>query len=230
MMLLQKILVTWVLFAPTQVASGIELRGVDPTVFNFVSDVVGIAIQLIFSLSLAGCYTLFVSRHIAADKTIPLKALGNIPNDFATGIVTARTMSWSVPILTFAALLAINQFSHAVADLGLSFDPSVAEGPLEPVLSLDSFSRNKAILFEAVGDPYNQRTQPNLASGLEDETLSDEERTEYNKQARQVMSFIYAVDNVAQGVSPFLYPDSLYASEEGYVSVSTRPSKSHDST
>mmetsp|Transcript_117133 Transcript_117133/g.175027 ORF Transcript_117133/g.175027 Transcript_117133/m.175027 type:complete len:216 (+) Transcript_117133:87-734(+) len=215
MMLQQKGLVAWVLCASTRPASGIELRGIDPTVFNFISDLTGIAIQLIFSLCLAGCYALFVSRHIAADNTVPLKALGNIPNDFATAIMTARTMSWSMPIFAFATLLAINQFSHAVADLGLSFDPSVAEGPLDSVLSLDTFSRNKAIIVEAVGDPYNQRTHPSLAAALDDETLPEDEREAYNKQARQVMTFIYAVDNVAQGASPFLHRDSLNAAEKG---------------
>jgi hypothetical protein len=51
---------------------------------------------------------------------------------------------------------------------------------------------------------------------LEEEgAMPDEERDEYNKQTRQVMSFMYDVDNVAQGVSPFLSPESLFAAKEG---------------
>ena len=108
--------------------------------------------------------------------------------------------------------MAINDFSQALAKLGLDFKPTLVEGPSNTVLSLHTPNRNKLIPLEALGEPYSHRSNV-LVEGIEN-SRNYEEAERFIRQGRQITSFMHAADFVARSTSPFLSSDSLVANNE----------------
>lgn len=120
--------------------------GVDPTLFNFVSDAIAVATRWVLGLALSYLYALIVTWQLKTGKPFPVSALGDIPGDFFGAARLARALSWSSPALVFAFLFLAADFSQTVADLGLEFVTVPMEGPHDTVLDLTK--RNKLRLIQ----------------------------------------------------------------------------------
>lgn len=176
-------------------AWAITFEGVDATLFNFYADLLGVAFQAIFAFAIAHAFVYLMSSHLRKGHPIPTKLLGTIPSNFVSSIHFACLLKLSGPVLALALLLALSDFSHSIADLGLSFVTVETEGPSETVLSLDQ--RNPTRLLELSGDPTSPRTQAlaDSASTLE------KDLSQARLDARLIRNFLVAIDDIAGGGS-----------------------------
>jgi len=134
----------------------ITFDGVSPTLFNFFADLLGVAFRAIFALGIGHAFVYLMSSHLRKGHSIPSKLLGQIPSDFVSSCRFAFMLKLPGPVLALALLVALGDFSHSIADLGLSFVTVEMEGPSETVLTLNQ--RNPTRLLELSGDPTSTRT------------------------------------------------------------------------
>jgi len=175
----------------------ITFSGVSPTIFNFVSDLVGVAFRAIFALGVGQAFVYLMSRHLRKGHSIPSQVLGQVPSSFVSSCQFAYLLKLSCPVMALALLLAIGDFAHSIADLGLSFVTVEMEGPSEMILSLKD--RNPTRLFELSGDPSSLRTRAQTDSAL---AGAQNEQGQSRLEARLIQTFLGAMDDIASGVSP----------------------------
>lgn len=121
-------------------------------------------------------------------------------------------MAGTAPALIVVLLLCISDFSHSVADIGLSFVSVKVQGKSDTVLDLTL--RNPDRLYHFAGDPANSRTQilPDLPGEHED--WGQKEWDLGRAQNDVISSFVVATESVARGISPFtIKRDPIY---QGY--------------
>lgn len=165
-------------------------EGVDPRLFNFVSDISSVFIQKCISIAIAYAFSLFMSLHLSNrpnQNHIPLDLLGSVPGDAVeAACFLARLLSF--PTFGLFVLLLVADFSHSFADLGLDFVTVQEPGKQDTVLSLQYKDRNSQRLLQTTGDPLSARTVPRFDI--------DTNLVESN--------FLAAADGIARGNSPFL--------------------------
>uniref|UniRef100_A0A7S1BR19 Transmembrane protein n=1 Tax=Corethron hystrix TaxID=216773 RepID=A0A7S1BR19_9STRA len=191
-----------------------NLVGVDQTAFNFFTGAFSDVLVEIFNFFLAGAFTLAVNLHLRrlrnskrGSATVPLRSLGFVPNNIFSSLQMAELLRWSSPAVLFAVILAVNHSSHNLARLGIRFVSNATEGPSDYVLSLDpNGQRNEDFPVEMISDSSSMRTHSYLK-----EDLPDTDTTSSKSSATSLMSFVFAVDDVARGISPLLSRDSIYA-------------------
>lgn len=177
----------------------VVLEGVNPTIFNFVSDLVGMAAVVGVGFVFSYVYVLIMSWQVKSGKPIPVKVLGFIPTNFSDAIRLARVLKWSMPALVIVLLFLVTGFAHSIADLGLEFVTVEREGPYDTVLNLEK--TNPLRLIHTSGDPLNAFTWPAPKSAYEgDFDLA-------SVQHKWISSFMEAVDQIARGGSPFVLED-----------------------
>jgi len=180
------------------------LEGINPTIFNFVSDLVGMAAVVGVGFAFSYVYMLIMSWQVESGKSIPVNALGFIPGDFFAATRLARGLKWSMPALVMALLFLVTDFAHSVADLGLEFVTVEMEGPHDAILNLEV--TNPSRLIHTAGDPLNGFTLPVPKSySVGDVALA-------NEQYSMIATFLDAVDLLARGGSPFVIDDNTVSS------------------
>jgi len=172
----------------------------------FGADVAGVAFRTIFAFGASYVFIHLMTIHLKRGNSIPAKALGNVPADFASSCYFSYLLRFSGPTIILALILAVGDFSHSIADLGLSFVTFYKEGPVEPVLNLDI--RNPMRLFELSGDPtssFRAYAFPDskIASAVILRQTGTTNRTQSRRDERLIQSFLVASDNIAGGISPF---------------------------
>ena len=118
-----------------------------------------------------------------------------------------KHLHFSGPAVVFAVILVLVDYAHTIADSGLSFKSDKIQGPLDYVLSVKTSDRNRDILFEVVGDPFQMRTIINSGSLLEGNTETS---------VQLAASILSASDAIARGESPLLSTDSALANNFGF--------------
>jgi len=114
----------------------ITFTGIDPTIFNFVSDLFSVVGRLGLGLALSYIYGIIMSWQVTTGKAIHVGSVGKKPEHFLDAAMLVRDLHWSLPALVFAALFLAADFSQSIADLGLSFVTIQLEGPSDIVLDL----------------------------------------------------------------------------------------------
>jgi len=180
----------------------LTLENTNPTLFNFTSDVIAVIINVAFTMAAGSAFAYLMSRHIQAGNSIPVMHLGQIPQNFFASTRFAHLLHWSGPAIALALLLAIGDFSHSIADLGLTFNTVDKEGPTETVLSLAMEDRNPKRLLELSSDPLGPRSRPLPQSGAS--ILDGGDVSQYRREFQLIDSFLLAVTHIADGESPFL--------------------------
>jgi len=181
----------------------ITFEGVSPTLFNFVSDLAGLAIRAIFAVGISHAFVYMMSTHLRRGNSIPAEALGQVPSDFVSSLQFARMLKFSSPVVVLAICLALGEFSHSIADLGLSFVAVDLEGPMEAILDLET--RNPARLLELSGDPFSLRTYPFPDKAVQADATGDFEGVFLENF--WIQTFLVAVDDVVGGG---IAPGTLY--------------------
>jgi len=181
----------------------ITFDGVDPTLFNFVSDAIAVGSRWVLGFALSYLYVFIMTWQVkAGKKPVPVSALGDIPADFFGAARLVRVLSWSSPALVFALLFLAADFSHTIADLGLSFVTVQMEGPSDTVLDLTN--RNSLRLIQTTGDPNRVRSSYIPASAFEGDVAGA------GVEADLITYFLNAADLVARGASPFVNDKSEF--------------------
>jgi len=127
----------------------ITFQGIDPSLFNFGSDLVAVAGRVLLGLSLAHLYKLVISWQLRSGKKIPVTEIGNGPGNWFTAGRLARALHWSLPALVLLALYVAADFSQSLADLGLRFVTVDMEGDNDHVIDLSR--RNFQRLIQVSG-------------------------------------------------------------------------------
>jgi len=181
----------------------LTLSGVSPTIFNFLSDLLGLTVRTILAFAIGHAFVYLLSSHLRKGYSIPSKALGLVPSDFVSSCRFAHMLKLSAPVLILCLLLGLGDFSHSIADLGLSFVSVDMEGPQESVLLLDQ--RNPTRLFELSGDPVCPRNRaiPESAIVL---SFQDDEATlaQFRRDILLLQTFLIAVEDITGGGSPLV--------------------------
>jgi hypothetical protein len=177
----------------------VVLEGVNPTIFNFVSDLVGKAAVVGVGFAFSYVYLLLMSWQVKSGKPIPINVLGVVPRDFLAATQLARVLKWSMPALLAALLFLMTDFAHSIADLGLEFVTVEREGPYDTALNLGVI--NPSRLIHTSGDPLNSFTWPSPKSADEGDFAFA------SVQHRLISNFLDAVDLIARGGSPFVVKD-----------------------
>ena len=176
---------------------------INPTHFNFLSDIVGFIIRLVFNVAVSAVYVRILASYAHPGRGgIPVALLGgNAPGDFVAGIGHWRLLRYSLPALVFAILLAIGDFSHSVADLGLDFVTVTVRGDPQPTLHLDPALRNTHPPLEFIGDPFFTFIVTVSSLDINNDTLE-----EFRDEVNIITQFTAAVDTIARGGSAILNP------------------------
>jgi len=69
------------IYLTTMAGWSITFEGVDPTLLNFFSDLLGVAFRAVFALGV-GLFVYIMSHHLRKERPIPTMALGQVPSDF----------------------------------------------------------------------------------------------------------------------------------------------------
>jgi len=184
----------------------ITLEQVNPTVFNFLSDVVSLLIRVGFGIAIAQLYIILMSWHLKTGRKIPVGELGTVPDNFFASAKLTSALQFSLPSLILLLFLVAADFSHSLADLGLSFVTVQMKGPRDTVLSLKTSDRNPMRLIQTAGDPLHIQTFPVPVTGFQDAqgNVSTEALQQARKQNALMSSFMDAVEIIARGGSPFV--------------------------
>lgn len=180
------------------------LLQLDPTTFNFVSDIVAFLLRAAFDLALVGIYALFLTWHFKSGRTIGLKDLAKIPSGFFGSMYQAKRIGPSLPILMLVLLYFVADLSHSLADTGMAFISVNQEGPADAVLNL--WRRNPKRLMHTAGDPTGSLTAVKVE--LHQSDLTNASAVEQAQAETAVVSnFLGAAQTIARGDSPFVKTD-----------------------
>lgn len=188
-----------------QTRGEIVLDGIDPTIFNFVTDLAAELSSALAVIFLGSLYTIFLSLYLRRGNSIPIASLGEAPHSILDTLARGNVLRWPAWLVVFAGIVLVTRFSHAVADLGLGFQRVVREGPPRPVITLDPEQRNKQIMFQATGDPFLGENaiavDGTFSANLE--TLTD-----LRLPISLSLGFLAAIDGIARGESHMLSKES----------------------
>jgi len=123
----------------------ITFTHINPTIFNFASDLFSVIGRVGLGLSLSYLYGIIMSWQVNTGKAIPVGAIGKKPEGFLAAAQLVRNLHWSLPALMFAALFLAADFSQSIADLGLAFVTIELEGPNDTVLDLTERNQMRLI-------------------------------------------------------------------------------------
>lgn len=182
--------------------------------FNVVSDVFAYITVTLFGFAFASLYPLFMTWQAAQSKNASLLLVsqlgGSMPGNLLQAAASVR--HWR-PLLAFVilAILAIADFSHSLADVGLDFVPVKEQGPNEGVLVYTTKDqRHERRPGQTAGDPLLLRTIYDVK-----ECVDSSRTPECGDKNAFVTSFMEAVALIGRGGSPFVTEGS--ASNRGFL-------------
>ena len=186
-------------------ASGVSVDvNINPTVFNVLSDILGLFIRAGVGVGIAYSFTLIVSMHLKHlhndrhTRVVPIDMMGNVPSDVFEGFHFWWRLGMSGPTFFLLLVLVFADFSHSIADIGMEFVSRMEVGEEDYVLSLRYEHRNPQPLLQISGDPLQLRTVPRIDSSIiTDEKLQSE-------LAGVAGRLLRGTDNIARSSSPFL--------------------------
>ena len=121
------------------------LTGVNPTIFNFATNILSAVSKSFLVLAISAVYGTFLLWHMSKGFKLPVDSLGTIPHSFfAFGKHFLASPEISLPIASLAVLFACAEFSSTLAVLGLDFVTVVEEGQFDTVLTLEYEVGNKS--------------------------------------------------------------------------------------
>jgi hypothetical protein len=122
----------------------IILDGINPTLFNFFSGLISVVSQALLIQAVRLVYGIVVQWHVSMRQkqqanTLPVTMLGSIPPNFVGAVldIFLKHLQVSLPTIFLVLLFAASDFSDSSARLGISFVPTIQQGPLDSVMTLE---------------------------------------------------------------------------------------------
>ena len=189
------------------VQAAITINGIDAQYFNVISDVFAKVVALIFGIVVAYLYQIILTLHMRQKRSIPVPSLGGTPSSPIDAFQAVRKVGWSVYSVFFVSVIAMNELSHIMTDLGLDFETVSERGDPVDVVTLDPERRNSDLLIQAVGDPVQAGSDvfsAELYYGGDAGTYDQDLTT----------AFLSTVDGIARAESHLLSQESRFARSE----------------
>ena len=127
-------------------SASVLLEGVDPTVFNFVSGLVGVVLQALLLYVIRKAYVVVSDLQVKDDKGLQDRIP---PNFFSAFFNLLKDYALGWPIVALLVLLACADFSDSLARLGMEFVATSVEGGEDTVMMLD-YKGSKNTCFSSV--------------------------------------------------------------------------------
>jgi hypothetical protein len=185
------------------------LKRFPATAFNVMSDLIGYVTGVFAGFAIAAIYPLLLSWQMHRKQHIPLRQLLQQPGDALQGIGACSALQITLPAILLLFLLLLADFSHSMADIGLSFVSTPQRGKKDTVLVVDTDKRNRNRPLQFCGDPpflgtavtVDLKNDENFGSDPALHTLALEQQDLIRRQIAAARAFV-------QGSSPFVYTSS----------------------
>lgn len=172
------------------VVDGWILYDIDPTAFNVLSDLLGMATRALVGISLGLLYPLLLSWYLQRQRRhdtttaaagittnaaagIPLATIDANNGGILSTLRLAQVTKGSFPVMFLLCALLVAESSHPIADAGFDFITIKQPGSDEAILNLREDWRNHDRPLETTGEGFLYQGKEGKASlGLEYDGLN----------------------------------------------------------